>query len=318
MLRAFIGLIALVLGGQAGAQTPEWRLQTYDDGAYFSGAISVTSDRDVKLLCGERSARGLSGEQVGNMEPDITRRDSLRLYLGEGVLGAYDGVTQQRQDVLLVVGATGYRLPVVQRNELYSSWEADLPATDAVFAAIAAQPEFEIRSSTGSRTVTARGFQTAHGALTGHCQTMFTAIGKPWSSVPAAAAPVVSMRDVAQASIRSGCGGPARMEPTALHSGDIDGDGLEDVVVFWNGITCSAGYPRPFCGASSCSAEFFVSSLHARGVQPKELLTQGVRMQPLSNGNMGVVTIGTAPTCQSRANCEFTWYWNGRALALLQ
>ncbi len=318
MLRALAGVIALAFAVQAAAQAQEWQFRSFDDGAYFTGLMSPGADRDVMFLCGERSPKGLTAQQTGNMEPDITPRDSLRIYIGEGVLGSYDGVTQRRQDVLLIVGATGYRLPVVNRNSLYSSWEADLPATDAVFAAIAAGSDFEIRSDTGARVLTSRGFLAAHTALTRHCQSMFTAIGKPWTSVPAAAAPVVSMREVAEASIRSGCGGPATLGPEALHSGDIDGDGLEDVVVYWNGITCSAGYPRPFCGASACSAKFFVSSLHARGVPPKNLLTQGVRMQPLSNGNTGVATTGRLSSCQNRPNCEFIWYWNGREITLLE
>lgn len=312
-----VSLFALALTAQAEAQTAEWQFQSFDDGSFFTGLIAPTDQRDVMFLCGERSAQGLTAQQTGNMEPDITPRDSLRLYLGDAMLGGHDGVTQRRQDVLLVVGTTGYRLPVVNRNDLYSTWQVDLSATDPVFAAISTQAEFEVRSDAGARVITAQGFLAAHSALTQHCQSMFTAIGQPWASVPAAPAPVVSMRQVAESSIQIDCGGPATMGPKTFHSGDIDGDGLEDVVVYWNGITCSGGYPRPNCGASACLAEFFVSSLHARGVKPEQLLATGVRLQPLSNGNIGVVTIGTVPTCQKLANCEFIWYWNGREITRL-
>lgn len=317
MFRVIVSLFALSLAAQVEAQTTEWRFQSFDDGSFFTGSIVPSDDSDLMFLCGERSPQGLTALQTGNMEPDITPRDSLRLYMNDKLIGSHDGVTQERQDVLLVVGATGYRLLGVNWNDLYSTWEVDLPATDPVFSVIAEQASFEVRSNGGTRVIASKGFGKAHATLTEHCQSMFTAIGQPWNSVAPAAAPKPSMRRVAEAAIQSGCGGPATMGPKTFLSGEIDGDGTEDVVVFWNEITCTGGYPRPFCGASACSAQVFVSSGHARGDRPEDLLAQAVWLQPLSNGNMGIVTVGRLATCQNRPNCEFTWYWNGHEIVRL-
>ncbi|MDU9005064.1 hypothetical protein [Sedimentitalea todarodis] len=317
MFRMIARFFALVLAVPAMAQTPEWQFQSSDDGSFFTGSIITSDDRDMMFLCGERSPQGLTALQTGNMEPDITPRDSLRLYMSDKLIGRHDGVTQERQDVLLVAGATGYRLPVVIWNELFSTWEVDLPATDPAFSMIAEQADFEVRSNAGSRVITSIGLRRAHATLTAHCQSMFTAIGQPWHTVAPAAAPQVSMRQIAEAAIQSGCGGPATKGPKTFLSGEIDGDGTEDVVVFWGEITCSGGYPRPYCGASMCSAQIFASARHARGERPEDLLAQAVWLQPLSNGNMGVVTVGSLATCQNRPNCEFIWYWNGREIVQL-
>lgn len=318
VFRVIVGLFALALAAQAGAQTSEWQFRSFDDGSFFTGSIVPSDDRDLMFLCGERSPQGLTALQTGNMEPDITPRDSLRLYMSDKLIGRHDGVTRGRQDVLIVVGVTGYRLPVVNWNELFSTWEVDLPATDPVLSAVAAEAEFEVRSAAGTRIITANGFRRARATLTEHCQAMFTAIGQPWSSVAPAVAAQVTMRQVAEAAIQSGCGGPATTGPKTFLSGEIDGDGVEDVVVFWNDITCSRGYPRPFCGASMCSAKLFISSRHARGARPEDLLAQAVWLQPLSNGNMGVVTVGSLAMCQNRPNCEFIWYWNGNEIVQLE
>lgn len=311
-------VLALLAAGPVAAQGAQWQFQSFDDGSYFTGAIGPSDDSGITFLCGEKSPQGLSPYQTGNMEPDITPRDSLRLFIGEGLLGRQDGMTEARQDVLIVAGDTGYRLPVVTWDELFWAWVVDLPATDPMFAAIGGQAQVELRSAAGTQRLTASGFAAAHDSLIAYCQSMFTIIGQPWSSSTAAAvAPPVSMRQEAEAGVRAGCGGPAQFGEQALLAGDIDGDGAEDAVVFWEGLTCSGGYPRPFCGASMCSVQIYLSSRRGRGGNPDELLAQAVRLQPLSNGNMGVATVMSLVSCQGRPGCEIIWYWNGTGMVQL-
>ncbi len=300
-----------------------WEFNTFDDGSYFSAAIRTEPGPAFALLCGERSPRGLSPQQTGNMEPDITRPDSVRLFFDDAAISGFDGATLERQDVLLVVGSTGYRLPTIIWDELFSAWQTDLQANDPVFNVIAGQPEFELRSADRSVVVPANGFGAAFAQLTAHCQAMFTAIGKPWATVPAAqpSAPVrAGMREVAEASIRTGCGGPAQLDANAILTGNIDGDGREDVVVDWSAITCSGGYPRPFCGAAMCSATVFVSQGFDASEGPADLLAAGVRLIDLNNGNNGVVTGGSLSMCQQRGttSCDFIWYWDGNDLRLIE
>ncbi|MFD3189792.1 hypothetical protein ACFMPD_05890 [Sedimentitalea sp. HM32M-2] len=317
MARLTAGLLCTT--ASVSVQAQEWRFATFDDGSFFSAAISLSPGPGFAVLCGERSPQGLTAAQTGNMEPDITPRDAFRLYFDPETIGVPQGMESARRDVLVVIGSTGHRLPPIRWNELFATWEVDLPATDPVFAAISGPDSFELRSDAGSRRVSATGFGPALAQLTRHCQTMFTSIGLPWHSVAAPLPRQVPMREIAEAAVQSGCGGPAIIGPKAYLSGDIDGDGQTDVVVDWSEITCSGGYPRPFCGASMCSAQLFVSALFPRRGQPEDLLALGVELQPLSNGRMGVATAGSMVECQARGRqpCRFVWYWNGADIVRL-
>jgi hypothetical protein len=317
VLRPWAFVLTAIVSGQIVAQAPQWQFHSADDGSYFAGRIAPVEDTGLMFVCGERSPRGLTADQTGNMEPDITPRDTLRLYLPEALIGRYDGRVDKRQDVMIVAGSTGYRLQMVRYNELFATWEVDLQAENAVFPAIASQAVLELRSTSGKQLIPASGFGAAHAALIAYCQSMFTAIGRPWTTVAPASPPRVDMRQVAEAEIRARCGGPAETDGTTFHIGNIDGDGADDVVVFWNGITCSGGSPRPFCGASACSVQIFLSARHGKGRNPDDLLARSVRLQPLTNGTMGVVTVGETANCRGRPGCGFIWYWNGAEMAQL-
>lgn len=302
-----------------GADAQDWQFNSSDDGSFFVGGAGPASGPGFFLVCGERSPRGLSAIQTGNMEPDITSPESFRIYLNTDDIGPADGETISRSDVLVVVGTTGYRLPPVIWNELFATWQTDVQATDPMFQIIAAQPSFELRSDAGSVIVTATGFGRAVGQLTGYCQSMFSSIGMPWRSGAAVPTPQATMRQVAEAAVQTGCGGLANTGANAFLSGDIDGDSRPDVVVDWSDITCTGGYPRPFCGASMCSANVYLSAAFPDRQKPEELLALGVHLIPLDNGNMGVATGGSLSMCQGRGKdgCEFIWYWNGQELLSL-
>ena len=121
------------------------------------------------------------------------------------------------------------------------------------------------------------------------------------------------MRQIANSAIWQGCGGGAQIEPDAFLTGDIDGDGLPDVVLDWGAVQCYGPMSRPFCGASRCSADVFLSSAYHRKRSPETLLGQGVWLQPLSNGNIGVSVGGALNECYATGNqsCTFLYYWNG-------
>lgn len=314
-------LVALITGilnvGESRAQA--WQFNASDDGSFFVGGAGPETGPGFFLVCGERSPQGLSPGQTGNMEPDITPPDSFRVYLNVDDIGPPNDQMQTRSDVLIVVGTTGYRFPQINWNELFATWETDVQATDPMFQVIAAQPSFELRSNTASEIVTANGFGRALAQLTTYCQSMFASIGLPWSSVTATPTPRATMRQIAEAAVRTGCGGLANTDAKAFLSGDIDGDSEPDIVVDWNNITCTGGYPRPFCGASMCSANVYLSAAFPSRQRPEELLAQGVRLVPLDNGNMGVATGGSLASCQAHGTggCEFIWYWNGQDLVSL-
>lgn len=315
------GLAAVLILLPLAALAQDWSLRKFDDGSFFSASIAPIDGPEFTLLCGERSPQGLSAAQTGNVESDITPPDAFRLFLSERDIGPPGASAASRRDVLIVAGSTGYRLSGVTWNELYGSWQVDLPANDPAFAAIAGQSRFELRFNGGAHPVSAIGFDAALSRLTGYCRSMFAAIGKPWATAAPAAAAPLSMRQAAEGDILKGCGGPATKAPGAILTGEIDGDGREDVVLDWRAVTCTLGPPRPFCGASMCSADVYLSALYPRKVKPEPLLALGVRLQPLTNGNDAVAVGGSLSSCQrafGKPACEFLWYWTGADLARLK
>ena len=327
---------ALLLGlpvpvhAQIQARASAWEVTHQDDGSFFAAALGTTGQPDIALICGEKSPRGLTAAQTGNTEPDITGRDTLRLVLGDDAIGGPDANLTPRTDVMLVVGTTGYRIPQLAYNELFGAWEADLPANDAVFEVIADAAEVELRSAQRSIVIPTLGFPDGLRSLTLYCQTMFAMIGKPWAAGtghainptpgPAQIPPASgSMRTAAEARLWQGCGGAFKAPDSAFLSGEIDGDGIPDVLLDWGSVTCLNGIPRPFCGASQCAAEAFVSSVLARRGAPIDFLGLGASLVPLTNGNMAVSMGGSMSSCAhiGKSDCAFLYYWNGNDLVLL-
>lgn len=309
----------LALIGPASAQ--EWSGSQFDDGSYFSATLALIDGPGPALVCGERSPRGLSPAATGNLEPDITPVGAFRLYLSDRAVGAPRPQQVQRDDVLIVANGAGYRLRGLRWNEAFSTWQIDLPANDPSFAAIAAAPEFELRHEGGARRLSSAGFAAGLSGLSTYCQTMFASIGKPWPAIQVPRPAVQTMRQLAEAGIRQGCGGAAHWTPEAILPAQIDGDGVEDIVVDWRAVTCATGTPRPNCGAANCLVEIYISALYPRVGAPESTLALGVRRQPLNNGNDAVALAGSLSSCTRAAGqtgCETLSYWNGAALVPLR
>lgn len=322
--------LALALGafGPAAGRAQEWAMSQFDDGSYFSATLAPIDGPGPALVCGERSPQGLSPRVTGNTEPDITPGGAFRVYLSDRAIGAPSPQRVARDDVMIVVGgATGYRLKGLRWNELFSTWETDLPVNDPAFAAIAGAPRFELRYDGGRHALSSEGFRAGLGQLAGYCQSMFAAIGKPWAQAVAGGAAVgraagqmlaaVSMRQRAEAGIVKGCEGPATWTPAAIVPAQIDGDGVEDVIVNWGEVSCSGWAARPHCGAANCLVEVYVSALFPRTGAPAGVMAPAVRRQPLTNGNDAVALAGSFRACREaygRDSCEFLWYWNGADL----
>ncbi len=309
-LAAVLGLMPAVSWAQ------DWTMSQFDDGSFFSATLAPVDGPGPALVCGERSPQGLSAAVTGNSEPDITPAGAFRVYVSDRTIGGPGAHRQIRDDVMLIVGDSGFRLRGLRWNELFSTWEVDLPATDPAFAGIAAQERFELRSDRGSHVISAIGFDAGLRQLTGYCSAMFTAVGLPWSTGQAGA-----MRRAAETDIRRGCGGPATTSDRALLSANIDGDGVEDIVLDWGEVTCQSGLPRPFCGAAMCSANLYVSALYPRTGKPEDWLAQGVRLQPLNNGKDGVAMGASLASCREAGHpggCTAILYWDGTRMVTLR
>ena len=289
------------------AMAQGWSLRTGDDSSFFTGAIHAPEGIEMMLLCGERSPQGVSPEVTGNMEPDITPAQVLRLNLSTRDIGQPQHGAPPRADVMIVTGSTGYRLAAVRWNEMFGVWEADLAANDAVFAAMSAAPVVQIHSAAGVRSGSAANFGTAYQQLIQYCEAQFAAIGQPWGG-PGQGGP---MQEAAEAEISARCNGPARREDGYMLRANIDGDGVEDVVLDWSAISCQQGEPRSFCGAANWESSTFISASYPRTGRPVDLYSLGVSITALSNGLDGVTFAGGLSSCGGTGGCETTWYWTG-------
>lgn len=324
MTAARHGLAAIaLLAGTTAALAQSWEATQYDDGSFFYAAAAA---QGLEIGCGERSPRGLSPTQTGNMEPAVSPPGQFVLYLDQSLLGAPDGGLTPRADVVVAANGTGYRLPQVTWNELYGTWELFLGVADPVFGAIAADPEIAVHSAGRAVRIGTANFAEVLGVTAAYCQRQFAAIGKPWGAAPAVALPAApsggtaSMRAVAEAHIARICEGSAVTPPDAFLTGNFDDDGAEDVVVLWGKVQCNGPYPRPLCGASMCAADVFISAHHPAPEGSNSLLAGSARIVPLSNGRDGLATSGSLSMCQDRGGgfCEFFWYWDGSDIAMIE
>lgn len=311
----FLTVLAALLtwAGMAGAG---WQALNSDDGAYFYG---VADGGAVDLMCIGRSAQGLNPALVDAHETAPTADFTLRLEFTNQFLPITD--TYERHDVVIWTDRGGVRLPRVVWDELYSVWSVSLSMTDPLILSLFDAGRLVLGAEAGPFfEVPVDGLAAALEAAMGHCVANYRRMGltvpPELSRFQGAAAPGAqggSMAGIAEQAIQRGCEGGARREDGYLLRGDLDGDAIEDVVLDWGAVACLNGYPRPFCGASQCSADVFLSQLYPQKGQPEGLLALGVSLVPLSNGQMGVLLAGNLSACRSVGMnaCESIWYWNG-------
>ncbi|MCF6234128.1 MAG: hypothetical protein L3J36_13680 [Rhodobacteraceae bacterium] len=298
------------------AQAQNWKFGLNDNKVLFRAHISTPGKPGFSLACAIRKPNPPAVVPGFFKGVTFTNPDELYLAFKGQEIGAPIR-NEPRSDVLLVVGASAFRLPKISWGEYAAEWHTTLSATGPMFAAIAAAPSFEIHSNAGSVTVATSGFASGYASLVDACRRQFTASRHPWRPAPLVA-PVapINMRKTAEADVAKGCKGASTYEPGAFLSGEIDGDGVPDVVLDWRKIKCSGTFSQPFCGASMCSADVYLSGSYPRTNAPKQLLAAGVRLQPLSNGNMAVGAGGSMADCYAIGTdiCEFLFYWNGADL----
>lgn len=313
-----------------------WVARTADDGALFYG-LAVAEDTGFAVRCNGPSRQGLPPISVEAHEEARAQPFHLIYSLRTPLLEA-PATGYQRGDVVVWADGTGYRLPATIWNELDYEWQVQVGMTDALSLALMTARDLVVGPETGPhRRITVEGMNQAVAEAMAFCVAEYRRAGLPVPSPldqfwPQANTGVLfddttpvtpdAMVDYARAHIFDGCSGAAQIEDTAILQGDIDGDGLEDAVLNWGRVTCSQGLARPFCGASMCSADVYLSSAYARIGGPVNLLALGVQLQPLTNGLQGVSVGGSLSSCtaagHSSGACNFIWYWNGADLVQLK
>lgn len=304
MVRLIAGL--LFWAGLASAQS--WSHERYDNGHTLHAY--ALSGQGLSLHCTGPSKGGLDVMTAEAHEDTRTARGTLMIEIGPERIPVGNAI--QRSDVVIWAGGTGYRLPPVIFNELDGVWQTTLPVGDALYQALLQAPDFALApgqdQAWGYRTT---DFIAAFEETVTLCEAAWTGQG------PAFQVAEGDLMRAARLDVGQGCNSTFTAGEGAFLTGLIDADETPDVVVNWAEIQCQNSFPRPFCGASHCSAKVFLSS--QAGQRPDDFLAQAIRLQPLSNGRMGLAIIGRFDSCGPNSlGCERIWFWQGGQLSELR
>lgn len=323
IIRVLASLVA-VLGSAAQA---DWVLDTRDDGALFYGGL-VSNPPNMSIRCVGLSAGGRNLVEADAHETAQTPPYSVRIEITPTLI-PFAPNALRRGDILFWLDGAGYQFPEVIWNDLDGVWTINVALADPLIAALQGASDFVMGPAAGQHyRIDVTGLGAALTQATAFCVSEYARLGHP---VPGPLMPFAAdgsqerggdtMVDLAEAAISRSCNGSRQVEPGHILVGNIDGDASPDAVVDWRKITCSVGAPRPFCGASNCAADVYLSRKFPQTGQAEIMLAVGVSLIPLDNGTEGLQLGGSLSSCHSAGKgnaCTSIWYWDGSDLVLLQ
>lgn len=346
MLRAVLAVVA-VLPGAASAQDA-WTYGSFDNGAWFEAWVT-SPDAGVSLNCGGNSPGGQPLPQTD--EPMVTANYAMNLTIALPGLRPTTVTGAPRGD-LVVAGDTGaaFVLPLAHWDELNGTgWIQSVRYGDPLLELMRGAGALAFDAG-GQRHATygTAGLAPALDSAMAFCDARWAATGVPIPatavasvqglrtrgidvaptkaatlppppSAPEPAPPMATASDTllarVHAHVAKNCGRlPAGLTANAVRAANIDGDGNTDYVLAWDDVDCGAGSggSRPFCGASQCLVEVFLSSSWARGEGPEAMYAAAVDVVAGANGLDLVQTAGRLAVCnapEAPPDCRFYWGW---------
>lgn len=306
----------------------DWTATINDDGALFYGTLRA-DPAHLFLTCVERSRGMVPLEQRGAHEIGLTPPFALRLELTEALIPD-PGEPASPVALAIWVDGRGFAIPRADWNQIDNVWSANIAMTDPLVTALRGASDLIIGQSAGPhyRFATA-GIGLALQQVLQFCSDEYTRLGHP---LPPALTefrrgttqpqPASQLDTAMQSAIAQTCAAGAQLDPSSPLRGDIDGDGIEDLVLDWRAVRCSGEAMQFHCGASQCGIDIYLSRQYPLTGKPESVFGIGARLNPLSNGLQGVAVGGSLRACMDagRGNngCEFIWYWTGSSLELIR
>ena len=337
-------LTAIILTMLAGAASAsDWRYGSLDNGAWFEAHVVHSSD-EMSFNCGGPSPGGLPLPQSD--EPLITAAYSIDVALNQPQLGGGGNaeVPPPKDNIVVVTESGGFRLPGAEYDVLHQrGWVQPVAMGDALVAEIFRTAALAVDlGATRLALYNTEGLGPALERLVAFCDARWaaTSVPLPASAVTLingirelrvditptpmvqdtapAATPQVQRADdglwqAVQSHILRSCDGAVSqyMEGYAL-AANLDGDGVQDYVIFWDAIQCAGQMPRPYCGASQCAVDVFASSVYAPGTRPETIFAAAVTVVPWSDGRDLIQIAGRLALCHqpdAPPDCLFLWGW---------
>lgn len=307
-------LFAIAVATLLTTRAEAWETSFDDNGAWFEGWL-VSPDQTLFLWCGGPTPGGPGLPPTD--EPMLTDPGTVDLAIRHPLVQPYPGADPGvvRTDILLVAGGQGFGLPDPYWDELNGmGFVQRLSLADPLFGSVARGADIQVW--VGGRPVAvhpAAGFTEALSAIAAQCAARWQA------PAPAAHPMTTEMLSQATVAIVAGCGSNADQQPGYAQTGDVDGDGIADLVIDWAAIRCLVGPPMPFCGAANCSVQVYLSTRPDR--RPfADFLAVGVRLEPGPDGRTRLLTGTTAGSCPETtrpAQCQNVIVWTGSDLQRL-
>ncbi|MGV6847305.1 MAG: hypothetical protein ACWA5A_02880 [Marinibacterium sp.] len=330
-------LLAVLAAGNVAADGA-WTASTDDLGARIYGS-AYEPGRSLTFNCTAPSPQGRDPIETGEHEENSTGPNEMFVGFRNDLFTWPDNL--QIDGAVMYLGNTGYRLPPIHHDEL-SGTAVLLPMTDQMVLALFDAPSLILDTGQGvayqypieglgAAVQTALAYCAARWAQLGHA--VPPQLARLGASMPAIAAPVARRSATLPAGYRlapllplpatppaagvqhltTQCQGRADTDPAYIQSADIDGDGLQDYVLNWSGVTCHGGVQgRTQCGAANCRIDVFLSRRNY--ANPEELFGIAADVVLDTQGRIGVLLSGTNFVCAD-GFCDSPFYWNGTRLA---
>ena len=319
LMRALLA-VAFVLFATSAAFA-NWRNDSRTgEGLFYAGAFSQPA------ALGLRCIGHLPGVQGAASDTSLSPAYGFLFEIGPEILPP-PGATDRRNDIGVWVGAQGFQMPQLVWNDLDGVWAAAMLMTDPLITAMRQGSALVVGPISGGQfQIPAGNMGAAIEAAMTHCIPFYAGKGQPVPPQRAAFAGGVdpageerggdTMEDFANAHVRQGCdNGQFSADPGHILQGLIDADDLPDYIVDWGKIQCTQGLARPFCGASQCAADLFLTQTFFPEGRPDSYLALGVSLIDLNNGRKGMALGGSLSMCNAAGKgpggCQFIWYWDG-------
>ena len=163
-------LMAAALCVAAATAQADWAHLARDTGGMYWGAAD--SREGLAFACAAYAA----GAAVDRAEPRASPSppDHVRALFAATLVGApADNSAALRDDLMIVAGASGYRLPPARYDPATGWWAVTLPVGDPLHAAIAAEQWIEVQGAHGGARLSARGFDNTFRTLISTCRQRF-------------------------------------------------------------------------------------------------------------------------------------------------
>lgn len=297
------------------ATAQSWQFDAFDNGAWFEAWVTAGAGLP-SFVCGGASPTGLALPQSD--EPIFTQVGALDLWMPDNAPMLQQTDPPPRGDLRLVVDTQAFALPNASYDLLnFYGWVQSIGVRDAAITTLAGSRAWAIDGRHGRwGPFASTGLGPALTSMVSYCEAR-------WNGAPTAVAPqsnnVPAILDAAvQKAVADTCPMGGTLAPNAPVRTDLDGDGINDLILDMREVTCVGATYALHCGAAMCQISVFLSSVYPRRGQSDDFLGIGVS---LVRGTDGQVWIGTGdraaacPYLYDPVTCTAYWRFDGTRIS---